>query len=242
MSQNTHASLSALMDGESDELELRRVLKGLDDDGDAADTWRRYHLARSLMQRDKDIDVSVDLSAGIMARISEASTESVAPPADLPSRPKRASMSFARGAGIAAAVSLMVMTGVQYFNSGADPVESPGNMANNASPPAQQVEPVNLASFSASTPMMSDSPADVPMFEQMPFRLSGDSATGNGLMTVSEGSLTMPGLSSSSNMNIQSFAMDSEQLRLLKSYFEEHGQYDADAWSTSASSGSASSD
>lgn len=240
MSQNTHESLSALMDGESDELELRRVLKGLD--GDAADTWRRYHLARSLMQRDKDIDVSVDLSAGVMARISEVSTESVAPPADLPSRPKRASMSFARGAGIAAAVSLMVMTGVQYFNSGADPVESPGNVANNASPPAQQVEPVNLASFSASTPMMSDSSADVPMFEQMPFRLSGDSATGNGLMTVSEGSLTMPGLSSSSNMNIQSFAMDSEQLRLLKSYFEEHGQYDADAWSTSASSGSVSSD
>jgi len=49
------------MDGESDELELRRVLKGLDKDSDSADTWRRYHLARSLMQRDKDIDISTDL-------------------------------------------------------------------------------------------------------------------------------------------------------------------------------------
>ncbi|MCP1363228.1 sigma-E factor negative regulatory protein, partial [Halomonas sp. BBD45] len=64
-------SLSALMDNEGDELELRRVLKVLDDSPDAAERWRRYHLARSLMQRDRDIDVSADLSAGIMARIKD---------------------------------------------------------------------------------------------------------------------------------------------------------------------------
>lgn len=237
MSQNTHESLSALMDGESDELELRRVLKGLDDDSDAADTWRRYHLARSLMQRDTEVDVSMDLSAGIMARIQEESPEQVATPAETTPRQKVSSMSFARGAGIAAAVSLMVITGVQYFNSGTDPIEQPSNsVANNATQPVQQVQPVNLSSFSASNPMVSDTPTNVPMFEQMPFRLSGDSTAGNGLMTVSDSNLAMPSAQSSSNMNIQSFAMDSEQLRLLKSYFEEHGQYDADAWSTSASS------
>ncbi|XGA78805.1 sigma-E factor negative regulatory protein [Halomonas sp. CH40] len=237
MSQNTHESLSALMDGESDELELRRVLKGLDDDSDAADTWRRYHLARSLMQRDREIDVSMDLSAGIMARIQEESPEQVAAPAETTPRQKVSSMSFARGAGIAAAVSLMVITGVQYFNSGTDPIEQPSNnVANNATQPVQQVQPVNLSSFSTSNPMLSDTPTDVPMFEQMPFRLSGDGTAGNGLMTVSEGNLAMPSAQPSSNMNIQSFAMDSEQLRLLKSYFEEHGQYDADSWSASASS------
>lgn len=236
MSQNTHESLSALMDGESDELELRRVLKGLDDEGDAADTWRRYHLARSMMQRDKEVDVSMDLSAGIMARIQEESSEQMETPVETLPRQKSGSMSFARGAGIAAAVSLMVITGVQYFNSGTDPVEQPGNVANNATQPVQQVQPVNLSSFSASNPMVSDTPNEVPMFEQMPFRLSGDSASGNGLMTVSDGNLAMPSVQPSSSMNIQSFAMDSEQLRLLKSYFEEHGQYDADAWSTSASS------
>ena len=236
MSHSTHESLSALMDGESDELELRRVLKGLDDDSDAADTWRRYHLARSLMQRDKQIDVSMDLSAGIMARIEEESSEQRTVPAETASRQKVGPMPFVRGAGIAAAVSLMVITGVQYFNSGADPIDQPSNVVNNATQPVQQVQPVNLSSFSASNPMISDTPNDVPMFEQMPFRLSGSSAAGNGLMTVSEGNLAMPSVQSSSNMNIQSFAMDSDQLRLLKSYFEEHGQYGTDNWSTSASS------
>ena len=71
MSQSTRESLSALMDSESDELELRRVLKSLPDDADAAETWRRYHLARSMMQRERGVDVSVDLSAGIMARLRE---------------------------------------------------------------------------------------------------------------------------------------------------------------------------
>jgi len=236
MSHSTHESLSALMDGESDELELRRVLKGLDDDSDAADTWRRYHLARSLMQRDKDIDISTDLSAGIMARIQEEYPEQLAIPAEETSRRKVASMSFARGAGIAAAVSLMVITGVQYFNTGTDPIEPLDDVATNATQPVQQVQPVNLSSFSASNPMVSDTPNEVPMFEQMPFRLSGNNAAGNGLMTVSEGSLAMPSAQPSFNMNVQSFAMDSEQLRLLKSYFEEHGQYDADTWSTSATS------
>ena len=71
MSQSTRESLSAFMDSESDELELRRVLKSLPDDADAAETWRRYHLARSMMQRERGVDVSVDLSAGIMARLRE---------------------------------------------------------------------------------------------------------------------------------------------------------------------------
>ena len=98
MSQNTRESLSVLMDGESDELELRRVLKALPNDTDAADTWRRYHLARSMMQREQGVDVSVDLSAGIMARLREE-------PAPMkqgaePVAHRTGGISFARGAGV----------------------------------------------------------------------------------------------------------------------------------------------
>ncbi|RDB43227.1 anti-sigma factor [Halomonas sp. DQ26W] len=112
MSQNARESLSALMDNEGDDLELRRVLKSLEDDPDAADAWRRYHLMRSLMRRDHDIDVSKDLSAGIMARLADEPV----PALELAPAALRRSPSLARGAGIAAAVSLMVITGVQFYN------------------------------------------------------------------------------------------------------------------------------
>ncbi|RCV87345.1 sigma-E factor negative regulatory protein [Billgrantia montanilacus] len=115
MSQNARESLSALMDNEGDDLELRRVLKSLEDDPDAADAWRRYHLMRSLMRRDHDIDVSKDLSAGIMARLEDEP----APALETTPVASRRSPSLARGAGIAAAVSLMVITGVQFY-SGSD--------------------------------------------------------------------------------------------------------------------------
>lgn len=225
MSHNTHESLSALMDGESDELELRRVLKAVASDSDSADTWRRYHLARSLMQRDQDIDVSVDLSAGVMARIHDEcvplghDTSSL----DVGSAPRKSSsFALARGAGIAATVSLMVITGVQYFNSSSDTLEQPNSVASNAPGvvnATQQVHPVNLSSLSVPNAAISD----VPVFEQTPFRMNGQTSR-NGFMTVGQGGLSMPNVQPASTMNIQSFAMDGEQLRLLQSYFEEHGQ------------------
>lgn len=226
MSQNTHESLSALMDGESDELELRRVLKALASDSDSADTWRRYHLARSLMQRDKDIDVSVDLSAGVMARIQDEAVPlgNDASSNDAGSAPRKSSsFSLARGAGIAATVSLMVITGVQYFNSGSDSLESSDRVASSSTPSTvnatQQVQPVNLSSLSTPNAAISD----VPVFEQTPFRVNGQ-ASNSGFMTVGQSGMSMPNVQPASTMNIQSFAMDGEQLRLLQSYFEEHGQ------------------
>lgn len=225
MSQNTHESLSALMDGESDELELRRVLKALASDSDSADTWRRYHLARSLMQRDKDIDVSVDLSAGVMARIQDEAVPlgNDATSNDAGSVPRKSSsFSLTRGAGIAATVSLMVITGVQYFNSSSDSLDASDSVASsapNAVNASQQVQPVNLSSLSTPNAAISD----VPVFEQTPFRVNGQ-ASNSGFMTVGQSGMSMPNVQPASTMNIQSFAMDGEQLRLLQSYFEEHGQ------------------
>ncbi|MEL7897355.1 sigma-E factor negative regulatory protein [Vreelandella neptunia] len=226
MSQNTRESLSVLMDGESDELELRRVLKALPNDTDAADTWRRYHLARSMMQREQGVDVSVDLSAGIMARLRDEPapmTQDAEPVAQ-----RTGGISFARGAGVAAAVSLMVITGVQFFGNDS-PVGQGGNdMATTASGAngATQVQPVNLASQSAVA-----SRADMPMFEPTPFRLSGQSGQG-GLMNISEtgfSAQTPQGVTASQGTNI-----DVEQIGLLQSYLEQHTQSAAygsgDSW------------
>lgn len=226
MSQNTRESLSALMDSESDELELRRVLKSLPDDSDAAETWRRYHLARSMMQRERDVDVSVDLSAGIMARLRDEP----APLLDDEQKvtPVKASgVSFARGAGVAAAVSLMVITGVQFFGSnGSTSGQGTGDLAATPSVGAQ-VQPVSLTSMQPAT--MSQS--DMPMFEPTPFRINGQG--GSGLMNVSEAGFSAPSMPQNV-MSQQGTSIDIDQIRLLQSYLEQHAQGaasgNADSW------------
>jgi sigma-E factor negative regulatory protein RseA len=61
-------SLSALMDGEAEELELRRVLKEIPDSSALRETWHRYQLASSAMKRDlppRFTDLSSQISAAL---------------------------------------------------------------------------------------------------------------------------------------------------------------------------------
>ncbi|RUR32461.1 anti-sigma factor [Vreelandella andesensis] len=220
MSHNTRESLSALMDSESDELELRRVLKSLPDDSDAAETWRRYHLARSMMQGERNVDVSVDLSAGIMDRLRDEPAPAFEDDVVISSA-RPGGLSFARGAGVAAAVSLMVITGVQFFNGGKtvqSTASSPGESIAAQSSGGAQVQSVNLA---ASQPASMTSP-EMPMFEQTPFRVNGQSGQG-GFMNVSDAGFSTPYVSQG-NMAQQTLAIDPEQIRLLKTYLEQHAQ------------------
>lgn len=220
MSHNTRESLSALMDSESDELELRRVLKSLPDDSDAAETWRRYHLARSMMQRERNVDVSIDLSAGIMDRLRDEPAPALED--DTVVIPTRSSgLSFARGAGVAAAVSLMVITGVQFFNNGnttSGSAQNAGDSIAAQSGSGVQVQPVNLA---ASQPA-SMTPSEMPMFEQTPFRVNGQSGQG-GFMNVSDAGFPTPH-APQGDMAQQTLAIDADQIRLLKTYLEQHAQ------------------
>ena len=225
MSQNTRESLSVLMDGESDDLELRRVLKALPNDSDAADTWRRYHLVRSMMQREQGVDVSVDLSAGIMAKLRDEPVPSIHEDGHIHVATRSGGISFARGAGVAAAVSLMVITGVQFFGNDST-VSQSGGVATTTPGAAAQVQPVNLGAQPAVA-----SRTEMPMFEPTPFRLSGQPAQ-SGLMNVSGAGFsaqTPQGVSASQGTNI-----DVDQVRLLQSYLEQHTQSAAygsgDSW------------
>ncbi|GHE21920.1 sigma-E factor negative regulatory protein [Halomonas urumqiensis] len=227
MSQNARESLSALMDNEGDELELRRVLKSLEDAPDAAESWRRYHLMRSLMRREPEVDVTTDLSAGIMARLSDEPL----PQGVTRDAPARRSLPFARSAGIAAAVSLMVITGVQFYSGGlpgdASSVEQPGT----ASAPSQsQPSPASLASSGApdsSESVSRPSLVDLPLF-QSPLGVSGG---GQGLMTVGSGTDTPMFMAPGTRQSLRS---DAEQARLLQSYLDRHAEGSAypsgDAW------------
>ncbi|MFB9146274.1 sigma-E factor negative regulatory protein [Halomonas alkalicola] len=204
MSQNARESLSALMDNEGDELELRRVLKALEASPDAAEAWRRYHLMRSLMRREPDIDVTTDLSAGIMARLKDEQPpqmEAAAPTA-------RRSLPFARSAGIAAAVSLMVITGVQFYGGGGSDGTQPSVAGGSAAQPA----PASLAAGeSAARPSL----VDLPLF-QLP------QGAGQGLMTVGAGADASPMFMAPGQR--QSLLADEEQARLLQSYLDRHAE------------------
>ena len=45
-------SLSALMDNEADELEVRRVLQAAEQDPALRSTWSRYQVARAVMHKE----------------------------------------------------------------------------------------------------------------------------------------------------------------------------------------------
>ncbi len=73
MSQSNNSvreSLSALMDGEVNELETRRVVHTLSVDAQLRDSWHRYHLASQAMRRELPaqlVDFSSQISAAIEA-------------------------------------------------------------------------------------------------------------------------------------------------------------------------------
>ncbi|MEY4642839.1 MAG: hypothetical protein RLZZ227_2833 [Pseudomonadota bacterium] len=63
-------ALSALMDGEVDELELRRVLREMPQKPDLYAAWNRYHVVRASIQQEVHRNPSVDLLQGVRARLA----------------------------------------------------------------------------------------------------------------------------------------------------------------------------
>lgn len=110
-------TLSALMDNEADELELRRLLKDLPGEPELAETWKRFHLTRSVLHNDEMLAVSSAATDRIFAAIAaEPSYES--PRVDKPgsvAKPRVHSvwLETAGRLAIAASVALAVFAGLQ---------------------------------------------------------------------------------------------------------------------------------
>ena len=108
MSEQLRESVSAVMDGEADELELRRVLSEENADS-VRSTWSRYHENQCVLQgseqelRFRDWDIS--------SKVSEAIADEKITPMKKPSRFSwgRPAASFA----VAASVAFAVVVGVQ---------------------------------------------------------------------------------------------------------------------------------
>lgn len=69
MNERDRERLSALMDNEAGDLELRQVLKAVGSDPELLQTWKRYHLARAVLRRDAGDWAGVDLRASLADRL-----------------------------------------------------------------------------------------------------------------------------------------------------------------------------
>jgi sigma-E factor negative regulatory protein RseA len=93
MANKLHESLSALMDNEADELELRRILKEMDamessENAELKAKWHRYHILSASLKQEVHTSPSRNLLSGIQAELAQD-----APPA-------RSLVSAVQGKGI----------------------------------------------------------------------------------------------------------------------------------------------
>lgn len=99
-----HESLSAVMDNEADELELRRVLAA-SEEVELRATWSRYQVARAAMHKEL-LEPRLDVAGAVFAALDKE---------PVPARRAGAWPALGRVA-VAASVTLAVLVGVRFYN------------------------------------------------------------------------------------------------------------------------------
>ncbi|WPP00883.1 RseA family anti-sigma factor [Pseudomonas sp. HR96] len=136
-------SLSAVMDNEADELELRRVIAALENPETRA-TWARYQVARAVMHKDL-LDPHLDLSAAVSAAIADEVA---------PAKAGRGPWRSLGRLAVAASVTVAVLAGVRLYNqndiAGAQLAQQQPAVQQNVAMP-QVKGPAVLANYSESS-------------------------------------------------------------------------------------------
>lgn len=107
MSDNKNESLSALMDGETDELTLHRILKEVDGDNEMKETWSRYHIGSEAMKGSISEFSHLDISAAVSAAIKDEEF-------DAESKSPKTWLKAVGGLSIAASVTFAVVLGARF--------------------------------------------------------------------------------------------------------------------------------
>ncbi|MCB1671399.1 MAG: RseA family anti-sigma factor [Gammaproteobacteria bacterium] len=114
-------TLSAMLDNEADELELRRVAKGVGNDRELAAAWERMNLVQALLH-DENLSVNHSLTAPGL-RLADAVTEAIADEPVPASAARQWRQPLAKMA-IAASVAVAFFLGMQFSIN--DPTGAPG--------------------------------------------------------------------------------------------------------------------
>ncbi|TDJ28668.1 MAG: hypothetical protein E2O59_05615 [Gammaproteobacteria bacterium] len=127
MSEKLKGSLSAIIDGEADEFELRRVLDEIDKNEELRSTWERYHLIGSRLRRES-IHTRAKLRQRVWDVLDFAGGDAVSPVSprideeDGPTNRSHQRLGRWTSIAVAATVALAVVVGLNTFDSPADDV------------------------------------------------------------------------------------------------------------------------
>ena len=140
MDQAGNEAISALLDGESDDLELRRLLNSLESDSDSAEEllrqWQRYHLAQDVLHG-RGVPVSDSLASRISQQLELEAPHSGQTPQAEPVRPAGWQHAMTRMA-IAASVAAVFVVALQTNLSPATPANTVAELDDGGSPEAVQ--------------------------------------------------------------------------------------------------------
>lgn len=149
MEQRLKESLSALLDGEADELELHRVL-ALSDEAELRALWARYHRVRMVMGTDDPRLHHFDISASVAAAIAQGEAADAVPvvmprqtaestAAVAPVRPSALVLSrWWKLGGVAASVAVAFVVGLNVQKSDTDVLTPAANQLASVAPVSTQ--------------------------------------------------------------------------------------------------------
>lgn len=119
MTERSNESVSALMDGEVADFELRRILDRMETEPELSETWQRYHTIRSVMSNDDIANPSIDISGSVFAALEEEETFSAEEAPKTESKKSSSVISFWKpltSMAVAASVTAVIILGVQNTN------------------------------------------------------------------------------------------------------------------------------
>lgn len=121
--ENMRESISALMDGEAQQMELQRVLKASEDQPEVRAQWQRYQLASSMLKRQADqVSMDAEIADRVRAALQNEETVQLAPEMDVAANEATAVVvqqswwKPVTGFAVAASATLMMVLGIQQTN------------------------------------------------------------------------------------------------------------------------------
>ncbi|MFQ3324167.1 MAG: sigma-E factor negative regulatory protein RseA [Pseudomonadales bacterium] len=109
MSDKLRESISALVDGEANEMDLHRVLKASETDDEVRQSWRRYQAISAVVKNDERSLLRIDISDGIRAAVANDKATSGSRISEM----LKPMMSVA----VAATVTVAILTGTQIYQA-----------------------------------------------------------------------------------------------------------------------------